>query len=353
MKRLICLTAVLAAYLTLLVSCEGTETGNISYIAFEDTEFQGFIADSFGLDASAMTLEDLYDVESINVYYYYEDLRDTFGNPDYSQYKEVCTVTVAEKGYDAAFKKYYGTPEEERDGLTDPQTLVYTTKELMFNAYSDLKYFKCLKELNFSCDAGLKNVNALLYASAVPGLERLSLFNFNVPSLDPVSRLTELRSFGLYINNRLTDGFKAEDYINSLEPLKACTKLESLSVGGTVVNDISPVLSLKKLKDLSVSNSSLSSVKGIETLTGLETVDFMYNAIEDVTPIAKLPHVRSVYLDYNYITDISPFADMASDSLEYISIDMNGIQDYTPIKAIKDKVYAGFELYFDDEEPTE
>lgn len=84
----------------------------------------------------------------------------------------------------------------------------------------------------------------------------------------------------------------------------------------------------------------------------LEDVSLMYNAIEDVSPFAELPNLRVLYLDYNYIKDVSPLAKLSSDKIEYISLDMNAVEDWTSVRALyeEDKLNPGFELYFPDEE---
>ena len=260
------------------------------------------------------------------------------------QYRDVCSVTVKKEGFNEVADKYYDTPKEERDGLESPENYYANIRIDKFEAYEDIKLLSGLTEISLKSEYMIFNEDPVKYFKNLTGLRTIDVSNYVIPDLKDISKFIDLQSLSISINQKqIPDGMEIE-YIKDLSPLANLTKLESLSLSGNLISDLTPITSLDNLKSLSVTHSALSDISPVANMKNLETVDFFFNSIENVAPLVAIPGLKHINLDYNYIQDISPFADLDPNVVEYVYIDMNGIQVDEPLKKLgKQKVYLGYE----------
>lgn len=336
--RKILLSTVCLMFILLLFSCEKK-----SEVTFNDADFAGVVAQAFSKEVSELTSQDLLSVEGIDVRYYAKYLQES------NSYKNVWSVSVLKNGYTKAYDEYFAAAAENRENLTKPSEFRYTAELQSFNGYSDLNKFSAMTQLAIDSEYTIIKLNPLPFLIGLPALKHLSVYNFTVTDLEPVSMFPNLTELNIGLNPRNLEPDDKIEFISDATPLKRLTKLENLSLMGTVISDLSPLISLKNLKNLSCTMSSLSDISPVAKMTSLESVDFYYNAIEDVEPLTKLPNLEYIRLDYNYITDVSPFANLNPQKIKYITLEMNSIQDATPMKHLgENKVYVGYDLYWDE-----
>ena len=315
-------------------------------IEFTDKDFAAAMSSIFSKPVTDLTREELSSVRYIYFSYYDNACNISVGFDDY----------MNESDFDKKRELLKRTAVKQISSFKDMKYLTglreFATFEIYtFDSFDNLRYCKELESVSIHTDGkntALKNLNG------VEKLKNLRVFEVNGAIIDDVSILGEsgldnLESISIGADYRFyEENDKCFEDISSFANLK---KLESLSINFSGVTDISCLENLP-LKHLSMYRCGLSDVTVLGKIETLEDVSLMYNAIEDVTPFAKLPNLRVLYLDYNYISDLSPFAELASDKIEYISLDMNAVEDWTPVRKLYEdgKVYPGFELYFDDAE---
>lgn len=343
-KHLI-LFLLLSALCLALAACAGSSSGTSKTpVTFNDDAFRAFTARAFGVSEDALDQETLDTVEGLDLYYYAEQ-------PEGSEeYIDVWSVTLYKKGYHTVAGKYYAASAQEREELEKPSDYLYYEKLEDFSGYADLANFRTMRDFSIFSEYRLMNMNLLPYLTRLQGLEKLHIYNYITPDLSQITQLVNLRELSIGMGTRQADGLEAKDYISDITPLKSLKKLRDLSLEGTLISDLSPLSSLPELTSLSCTNAALSDISSVEALKNLENVNFYFNAISDVTPLTKLPKLKTIYLDYNYISDISPFASLDADTVEYVSLDMNSIEDYEPLRHLgSSKVYVGFDLNWDED----
>ncbi len=346
MKKNKRILAMMIACLTILCSCTKAEIKeeNVPEKAvFNDDEFKEIVAKTLNKSTDELTYDDLKEIIGLDVYYYSERIENTM------QYKDVCSVTLKRDGFDEVFDIYYDTPMEEREGLESPLDYSYNQQFEDFEGYEDIKLLKNLKSLSLNSEYILME-DPIKYFSEITSLENVSLYNYVVADLDEISKLTELHTLGIGINLRNIPNGVEIKYIEDLTPLKKLTKLQNLSLSGNIISDLCPLTEIDSITNLSITNAALGDISPVAQMKNLKSVSFYYNGIEDITPLTKLPKLEYIHLDYNYIQDLSPLAELDPNIVKYVSVDMNGFSDDTPLKHLgKDRVNLGYEPNWDYE----
>lgn len=311
---------------------------------FKSNDVKELVADLLNKDSASLTYGDLNQIIGFDLYFYSERVNNT------NEYKPVWSVTVKKSGFDEVFDKYYGVPSEERQNLENPANYYRNGQFDSFDGYEDLKYFTALTELSLSSEYMLAEFDPSVFFENLTGLENLSVYNYVIPNLDRIGKFTKLRQLSIGINLRsVPDGVQIE-YIEDMTPLKNLTLLENLSLNGNIISDLSPITGLDKITDLTITNAALGDISPVAEMKNLKTVTFYYNGIEDITPLTKIPGLEIINLDYNYINDVSPFANLDPEVVKYVSLDMNGITDDTPLKHLgKERINLGYDPYWDIE----
>lgn len=339
-KKLLIISALLLVSSAILMS---SCSGKGDKLKFTDEGFKSIVAAAFDKEPDKLTSDDLAKVVGIDVYYYAERVGNT------NEFKDQWSVTICKDGYHAAYDAYYSASEEECEGLTPPYEFTHNDKLDIFTGYEDFKYFANVRDMSLTSEYTVLKINPIAFITHMKSLEELAVYNYVISDLQPISLFKNMKNLSIGVNLRqLAEGDKIE-YIEDITPLKSLERLESLSLSGTSVSDLSPLATLKNLKSLSCTMSSLSDISSVSGIKSLEEVNFYFNGISDVTPLTKLPKLRTICLDYNYITDISPFSKLDANTVEYVTLDMNSIEDLTPLKHLgKDKIYVGYDIYWDE-----
>jgi hypothetical protein len=124
------------------------------------------------------------------------------------------------------------------------------------------------------------------------------------------------------------------DRVSDLSPVRALTRLESLSCCGTayrqgMVADLSPLrgLPLKSLGFLDNQVSDLSPLRGMP----LEALNFQRNvAIKDLTPLRGMP-LEGLECAFTNVADLSPLKGM---KLKHLSCDGLLVSDLAPLRGM-------------------
>lgn len=337
MKKLL-LSAVCLIFMLCLFSCEKKPE-----VTFNDADFATAVANAFSKDPAKLTQEDILSVEGIDIRYYAKYLEES------NSYSNVWSVSILKEGYSRAYEEYFAADSKSRENIKKPSDFRFTTEFAAFNGYSDLNKFSAITNLSIESEYTVIKTDPLPFIIGLPALEKLSIYNFAVNSLDPVTFFPNITELTIGLNPRNLEPEDKINLISDISPLKRLPKLETLSLTGTVVSDLSPLVSLKNLKNLSCTMSALSDIAPVAKMTSLESVDFYYNAIENVEPLSLLPNLEYIRLDYNYISDVSAFASLDPDKIKYVTLEMNSIQDTSPMKHLgENKVYVGYDLYWDE-----
>lgn len=360
------LLALTLAFLTLLCSCNNKKTTDKNIdnsgngvgtdvtekvtinpddkAVFENTALKDVIANTLRKSPDNLTYGDLTDITGINISYYAEPIDNT------NEYRDVWAVRTERTGFNEVFDIYYNTPKEERDSLETPLDYCFTATLDTFDNYNDIKLLTNLKNLSFSSEYTIIDINPFEFISNSPGLESISIYNFIVPNLEYAGKFTNLRSLSIGINRRNVESIESVNFIEDLTPLKNLTKLETLSIYGSIVYDLSPIEKLPNLSVLSITDGALCDISPVAKMENLTSVTFDYNGIKDISPLSALPKLETINLDYNYIRDLTPFENLNPDIIKYVSVDMNPINNDLPLRHLgENKVNLGYDVFWDQE----
>lgn len=183
--------------------------------------------------------------------------------------------------------------------LTELGLSVYSDTPVDFNCFQNLLLcdFEWIKGSDslFECKSlrglGLnnyKNTNSEPFSNLV-NLEKLTLMNSRVESLDGIFKLKKLKYLSVARLRKLVS-------IHGIEQLRDLEELEIYSCKG--INSVSEGFNLKRLKRLLLINlGDVDSIKGIENLTELE--EFLFyeatNIIDgDISPVMSLQKLKNI-----------------------------------------------------------
>lgn len=190
---------------------------------------------------------------------------------------------------------------------------------------NDLKAFTKLNLSRFF-KGDTVDLGFLQYAE---NLEILILTEVQVPSLEPITGLKNLRELNI-------DDCNIED-ISALADLE---NLQELSAKRNSISNISPLANKPNLINLSLLKNRITDVSPLEGNIALETLGLRDNQIKDISSLANLTRLRWIVLCKNPITDISPLANLTG--LESISIEFTDVTDVLPLINLKGlEIYAG------------
>lgn len=199
------------------------------------------------------------------------------------------------------------------------------------------------KNLNLTCDKESTNLSVL---KTLTGIESLSVFNFGVDDLSPISDLTNLKKLEI-----------SETFVKNFDFLTKLENLESLEYSLRAINlieNLSVIPTLKSLKSMEITTSPeylfgetvpIGNLKRFSSLTNLKlnslyfssidwqenlpdtliTLDLSYNAIESLDGIEALTNLKELDLSNNKITSIEGLQNMSN--LEVIKLYGNSIDN--------------------------
>lgn len=221
--------------------------------------------------------------------------------------------------------------EKPEGAITKSDVLSIT--EFDFKGYEEITCEKPFLDLQWFCN-----------------LEKVSLYNCGVQSLEGVEALTALKT--LWVSG---------NHITDITPLSSLTGLVSFHCLGNDIDDYTPVSGLVHLEDLEIGNvseskvditlvanmtnlkalyardCSISDISALGGLTQLEELNLGNNRISDISPLKNLQNLTKVYLDNNSIVDISPLEN--KQKLKRLSLRNNQISDIKPLYGLHALTY--------------
>lgn len=182
---------------------------------------------------------------------------------------------------------------------------------LLFQTFENNNWWKGLSKAwqdVFMAAEELKGQPDKLQLQRIANMDELSIAeNFSINDLTPVLKLTRLKDFTF-----------TGTTVNSLEPLRNMTKLESLHCGKNPVTDLSPITGLPKLKDLDFSNSQVEELMPIQNMTQLESLKFSGTPVKRLKYLVNLHNLKILEL---YNTKVSSLDELDNiRSLENLKI---------------------------------
>jgi Leucine-rich repeat (LRR) protein len=136
-------------------------------------------------------------------------------------------------------------------------------------------------------------------------LQKLTINNGNIVSIDKIAHLTQLKYLYLYSGK-----------LKNIDALAQFTQLEDLYLTDFGIEDIS-VLGRKnnfpKLRMLSLVNNKITNIAPLSELTAIAVLALSINKIEDISALSGSKNLRDVNLYDNKIRDISPLAGLNSE----------------------------------------
>lgn len=212
-----------------------------------------------------------------------------------------------------------------------------------------------LTELEIQAESAVKSLEGLQYCK---NLEKFRASLNPIESLEPLKSCTKLDEIvidNININDYYQDfaydvleGYKGT---NDLSPLAGLTSLRLLNLNGNKITDISALKNLKNLTYIEMTDNNISDLSPLAGLTKLETLYLNTNQIVDITPLAGLTNLVDLDLWINKIHDISAISSLTN--LEFIDIENNYIGDPAPLANLTKLQDGYFDAnYFDLDEPS-
>jgi len=179
----------------------------------------------------------------------------------------------------------------------------------------DVIYTNMLWDIkDFTVPEGAVNLNDLTY---LPYLERLSMTNQTLDSVDFLVSLTNLKDLNLtgcrFAPNeleivaclpnlvRLT---LSDCGLSTLAGLENAQYLTYLDLSNNTVRNLEPLSNLENLHTLKMSHNALTSLNAIGSLTGLTELDVSFNALTSLAPLSNCWSMNSLLANNNQINTL-------------------------------------------------
>ena len=134
-------------------------------------------------------------------------------------------------------------------------------------------------------------VKTLAGIERLKNLEILSIYPGKMISLEPITKLTKLKSIGIARQNKLTD----------LQLIGQITTLTDISLRDMPNIDISFLENLTELKDISISDCGITNIDCLKDLNP-EKVYLWHNNIESLPDLSNWTRIKKLDLSGNPIT---------------------------------------------------
>lgn len=184
-----------------------------------------------------------------------------------------------------------------------------------------------LKELTIS-DTAISNED-LATISALPELERLTLQNCNLSSIEHLDSAKKLVYLDLN-NNVLRD----------ISPLSQLNQLTELYLQHNAIVDLSALSGLDNITKLNVSSNALTTLSPITNLTKLSELDASTNTITSLGAIDNMSGLTILNLAHNHLTDVSALSDCIA--LSDLNISNNMLESVDCLSSLNNLLYVDF-----------
>lgn len=145
-------------------------------------------------------------------------------------------------------------------------------------------------------DLGLHHASSLAALSPAPSVRTFTVSG-SLTSLDGIGELSELTSLVVWGDNY---------QIASLSPLKKLSELASFTLHSRALSDPSPLAGLRKLTSLDLAKGRISDLSSLAHLSELTTLTLSDNTLTSLAPLAGLDKLESLDVSGNQLTDLSP-----------------------------------------------
>ena len=174
----------------------------------------------------------------------------------------------------------------------------------------------------------------LLFIASLPKLEKLTLFDCGLSSIENLSALRTLTYLDLSNNSirdisalsfmsNLLELDLSHNALDNLNALSSLSGLEKLNISYNSLSSIVPLASCTGLKELNVSNNTIPALTGIESLTALTKLDASFNSVAAVQELTACTELTQLDLSSNSLTDITPLNVLTK--LQYFSFNRNEV----------------------------
>ena len=144
-------------------------------------------------------------------------------------------------------------------------------------------------------------------------IDYLECMSQNLRTLEGINLLPRLRSVVIEGNS-----------VSSLEPLRNCSALDTLSIlKGRMVTDLSPLASCSMMEELKIGGSSITDISAVASMPLLKCFYCQKGpgrpSIKDLSPLSSCPRLKTLFLAGNLeLKDLSPLS--ACTALEVLQI---------------------------------
>lgn len=174
----------------------------------------------------------------------------------------------------------------------------------------------------------------LLTIAGLPGLQKLTLRNCGLSSIENLQSATNLQYLDLGSNSirnvsalsfmkNLTSLNLSNNALTSLNSLSSLTGLQALDVSYNSLVSILPISGCTQLTMLNISNNSVVTLSGMEKMTGLTELDLSSNRLSDVSTLSVCVGMQQLDIADNHLTDISALSPLTK--LEYLDFSRNQV----------------------------
>ncbi len=203
--------------------------------------------------------------------------------------------------YDVSYRVYN---ERTKYQFKDPK--VENLVRLVLNKKSGTIYYKDLESvITLDCVAGAAagvtgTISTLEDLLEMANLKTVILNGeTQIPSFDPLRRLTQLQSLSL-------DGCNLTD--EQFAQIGNIIWLSSLSVQNNALTTLAPISSMLSLASLDASGNQIKTIPSLARLAMLHTLDLSGNALTSVAWLSNHKMIGELNLANNLIPDISPLS---------------------------------------------
>ena len=227
-------------------------------------------------------------------------------------------VSFADPAMEAALRELTGT----RDGDS-----VYTSQLWQITEFTVPEDTKVYTDLSF-----------------MPYLEKLTIANQNIDSLESLSSLTKLTSLDLSGSRfspddltviaelpSLTELTMAECGLSTIEKLSGAQSLTYLNLGENTIRNLDVLSSMTTLTELNLQHNAVTSLDALDGLSNLQTLDVSYNALTTLAPVASCVRLTELVADNNQITSLDGVSSLQV--LSHLSVNHNALTDVSPLAA--------------------
>lgn len=225
-------------------------------------------------------------------------------------------VKFADPAVEAALRELTGT----RDGDS-----VYTSQLWQITEFTVPEDTKVYTDLTF-----------------MPYLEKLTIANQDIDSLESLSSLTKLTSLDLSGSRfspddltviaglpALTELSMVECGLSTIEKLSGAKSLTYLNLGENTIRNLDVLSSMTTLTELNLQHNAVTNLDALDGLSNLQTLDVSYNALTTLAPVSSCARLTTLVADNNQITSLDGVSSLQV--LTRLSVNHNALTDVSPI----------------------